>query len=280
MPYSEVHFNSAIYSSDVAYSGTRSRRVLELNNPLFIDKFHVKDLELPLTWCNVAAGSVHYVWTYSNSVWESTVPVTAGCYTGATFAQHLRAKFVATAMSKTSGAGLGPIVQTGVAFSYDDIGRLKIVVPTGALGDGQTYVSFQLTWSESLKKYLSRTFDDTDLTISTTTDTLLSVYPVHLVPNYVYLHSNLMIGTPQFSTQRAIGSHVSRTIVTKIQINTAYGWQNQVMPWINPNLAPEFMFDAHGQEYNRLEFWFTDEDGLDIDFRNVNFSLTLAVFYH
>jgi hypothetical protein len=291
MPYSEIHFNSAVVTDAVKFSGTRGRRVLELNCPLQINRFHVKDLELPLTFCNIAGGTfvmslnlVETIFTGNRYGVEFSTAVVfpEGCYTGSSFKIKFQ-ELIRQATLEDSGGLSTKLIEAEV--STDETGHLKIsnldIWENDNLAVRSTYefYSFSITWSEELKSLVSRAYDDYGLKRTTETTTWSSRYPLRIVPNYVYLHSNLMSGVPYNSVQRAIGSYNSKTIVTKIQIDTSYEWMASIMPWRNTSLNSEMMFELGAAEFNQLEFWFTDENGIELDLMNVNFSLTLAVIY-
>jgi hypothetical protein len=292
MPYSEIHFNSAIVTDQIKFSGTRGRRVLELNCPLQINRFHVKDLELPLTFCNIARGSFQITYTVQNALGNliqlsAVLEVPEGCYTGASFKATLQ-DLIRTAKltSELPGYTNRFLSLTQVLVTTTDTGLLQFAKIHQFEGDmplaivDYQYIKFSITWSEELKSLVSRAYDDYSLTRTTSNNYWTSKYPLRLVPNYVYLHSNLMSGVSFNSVQRAIGSYHSKTIVTKIPLDTTYAWQASIMPWKNTSLSSELMFElGASSEFNQLEFWFTDENGVELDFQNVNFSLTLAVIY-
>lgn len=261
--------------------------MVELNDPLTINKFHVKDLELPLFWCNVTGGTISFSTHYSAYTWTWSVLFPAGCYTGSQFAEKLQ-----KLMREAGGTGIAdennpadsfePSL-AGVTVGYVDDNKLRITFPGDALelyvNGPVVYTGASITWPTNLKKYFSIAYLETDLSYETATTNLDSPYPLRLIPNYLYLHSNLMSAAPYIANTRALGAFASRTIVAKIQIDTNYTYQQSIMPWINPCQDSDFMFDLNGTEFNQMEFWFTDEEGIEIDFQNVNFSLTLSIFY-
>lgn len=295
MPYQELHFNSAIFSDEVKYKGDRSKRTLELNNPIYIDKFHVKDLELPLKWCNIVSAetfSIRLNYKEYDAAAPDTTYVSAavpvGCYTFATFVDALQTALAST--TPASSPATGDITSVALAavtttFNYGEIQFTFPVSVHSSVVTAGTKVDVTITWPEAWRKILSRAIDDTELTRKftiediTKEDSTFTKYELRLVPNYVYLNSNLMTATPWASTHRALGSYASRTILTRVQLDPNYEWKEQIMPWRNPNLDMAFMFDGNGSEFNQLEFWFTDEFGDVIELNNINFSLTLSIFY-
>jgi hypothetical protein len=290
--YSELHFNSAVFSDKVKYRGTRSRRILELNNPLHISKFHVKDLELPLFWVNLRkAGTATITWGFTNNgLFTTVLDFPAGVYNSTNFIEKFELDFRNATFVDVNTIGGTSLAQVHALADTISVGldqfesRMRFVVDWSAfVSNAVTYTPIYLavTWSETLRPFFSRLFDSQNDPLSqvTTNGTWISMYPMRFVPNYVYLHSNLMAATPYSSICRALGSFASRTIVTKIPIDDNYDWQQDIMPWTNPALDTAFMFDCGGTEFSELEFWFTDESGEELDFQNVQFSLTLAVLH-
>lgn len=294
MGYGELHFNSALdqhgASGEVLGKGTRSRRTLEFNEPVQIDRFLVKDLELPLFWCNVAGGTINYFIDYDNGALPITRFSYAGviataCHTGTSFAAALQTMFTTTAA--TGAPANAPDITQWIVTLVDD--KLQFTFPVAMHAPvlvglpGTTHFQAFITWPDSLKKLFSRSWDDTGLLTFprspiTASYSGLQSYPLRMVPNYVYLHSDLMAGTSFFSVSRALGMSQSRTIMARIPVDTSKEWQVQSMQWVNPAPDPSFMFQTSGQEFGRIEFWFTDEWGTELEFQNVNFSLTLALF--
>lgn len=290
MPYKEFHFDSAVFDSNNSFSGTRgvaaigsrSRRSVELNDPLRIDKFHVRDAEIPITFQTVKGGSVITVLSYTGGA-TATVTYTfdfpSGYYTGTTLLAKYKSLLTATAGVPNVGAAVPVTADVTAVFNAE--GHLVIGVPVTVDPVGHTFASVTIQWPLSMnynfnQVYATPAYQMVSDPVAAVSRTSTSNYPVRLIPNYIYLHSNLMEASSYGSGNRALGGYASKTIITKIQLDPAYQ-RNQVMPWWNSSLVPELMYDAVGTEFNRLEFWCTDESGAELSFENVSFSLTLAV---
>jgi hypothetical protein len=149
-------------------------------------------------------------------------------------------------------------------------------------GAGHATFDFSLDFSADLEYQFSVPIPNTasikmeGTNLSTANDhTVVSPYAIRLVPNAVFLHSNLMSHTRHNSISRAIGGYASRTILTRIPIDQNYVWGESIMPWTNPAMDKDFMFKTEGEEIGKIEFWFTDEFGNELDFNNVQFALSL-----
>lgn len=305
MPYAEFHFSSAM-TGRVKHSGTRNRRLVELEHPLCVSKFHVKDLELPLTWCNVrglngtsSAGLFSFQLTYAGGeIFRFAGSVAAGCMNLGEFTQALQYAFQnAVLLSPLVPVNPPPDLALITVVNDPNDGRMLFSFPAHAIGwpdmvlaPHRPLIGVQITWGTALAKYFSRSYLDRQTVANNTIVGIESaefpgdyvattLYPTRLVPNFVYLHSNLMHHTPYVSSSRAEGPHHSRTIVTKIQVDTSKTWGSQIQDWKNPHLSEHFMFELGNKEISQLEFWFTDDEGYELDFQNVEFSLTLAMFY-
>lgn len=311
MPYAEVHFNSHVFDPTVQYGGTVSRRRLELNDPVYIDRFHVKSVELPLFWINVPKGGlIHLFFDYNTTRnpdqgdrqrFTYTVTFPAGTYSAETFRAKLQELLrAATNPVKVPSPGPDPTTPdlTNIVVQYNaSTLKLIVIIPkTDGYGDVETVADgggfvfkllteIVLTIEPPLSKYFSSADALTNEVLSAKPDVadtsaVMTSGVLRLVPNYVYLHSNLMAAAPYLSNTRAKGAFGSRTIVTKIPIHGPEAvFSQSVLVWENPGLSEGMMFHLNGNEFNVLEFWLTDEKDQEIELANTQLSLTLAVFY-
>ena len=284
MPYKEFHFDSAVFNANSSTSGlrgvgaigTRNRRTLELNDPLRFYKFHVRDCEVPLTFCNIPRGGivsidVTYIGVTTQVGYEFLFP--EGCYTGAQFLEKFLMLWTGTIGVPIVG-GAVPLIDF-VTATFDPQGQLVVTMPLLSDPAGHTNDGFVIRWPIEMNSIFAQNYTAPAYEMLTFSRVATSDYPIRLLPNYLFLHSNLMEATPYGSSSRALGGYTSKTIMSKIQLDPSYTL-GQIMPWWNSSLMPELMYDGQGTEFNRIEFWFTDEAGNEIMFENTNFSLTLA----
>jgi hypothetical protein len=286
--YLEYYFNSEIFTDLVKGGGNRNRRILELNEPLNLQAFQVKSIELPLSWDNITEThtfnvSIRYV--SDNAVFSKTFLLPSGLYTADTFTNELQTLLRDSPWNPYIAPN--PPDQDKFQVVIDEAnGRLAFgFLPSGHTGGRTGEVWLTVDFPESMRKYVSVPYYDTWSSLYTdvadsTADVLEATtdFALRLVPNYLYLHSNLMTHTQHGSATRAVGAYTSRTIMAKIPIDsTGFTWGVDIMLWDNPSLDKDFMFRcAANQHITRMEFWFTDEAGKEIDFNNVSFSLTLS----
>lgn len=286
--YLEYYFNSEISTDLVRGGGNRNRRILELNEPLNLQAFQVKSIELPLSWDNITEThtfSVSITYDADGAVFTKSFSLPAGLYTADTFTSQLETLLQNTAWTNPTGAD--PNSSSFRVILNEADGRLNFRFllnghPAGRNGNATLTVDFP----ESMRKYVSVPYYDNweseytspATNIATTTLSTFTDFALRLVPNYLYLHSNLMNHTQHGSATRAVGAYTSRTIMAKIPIDSStFTWGVDIMLWDNPSLDKDFMFRcAANQHITRMEFWFTDEAGKEIDFNNVSFSLTLS----
>ena len=302
MVYREFHLSS---SANISPSSTRNHPIWELQDPLYVDRLALRYCELPLTFCNIGNGAgftyqLTYVEVTENEPGKSVTytyecEVAPGCYSGLTFMQAMKKALLEAAEDVDIEYPDGPpvteptdgpqIANVTFQISSDDGGRLLVTTP-GVVhdigNDGTAVWTFQagaVLWYPGMLKYFNRPDNDPNpvLIWEFPEEKVLSLYPLKLIPNYVYLHCNLMAGTPYASQQRPLGGFATRTVLAKIPIDTDYVWREQVMPFENHNMDPMFMYECEGNEYSYIECWFTTEDGTELDFSNVAFSLTLSV---
>jgi hypothetical protein len=283
MSVCEFHFSSEVFSDQVAYSGNKNRRLLELNEPIRIFAFHVRDVQLPLFFSNITkAGTVTFRFRYDAEPIQTAVrDVPAGLYTASSFS----ALITTYLRGLTPYAPLDPDFTQTSASILPDGSQLELFFPAAMHtnpGNNRINFDFEVEFSENLEYQLSVPtpnkaaikFSFVGVPILQNT-TLLSPYAIRLVPNAVFLHSNLMSHTRHNSISRAIGGYASRTILTRIPIDQSYTWGESIMPWTNPAMDKDFMFKTEGEEIGKIEFWFTDEFGNELDFNNVQFALSL-----
>jgi hypothetical protein len=119
---------------------------------------------------------------------------------------------------------------------------------------------------------LTRTYQTSDIIL----------YPLELVPKFVYLHSNI-------ANREVVSAHTndlysdsrSKTILCKIPTATeSQVWGNGVVFFENSSITSSsvFFFEGTKSQYSYLEFWFTDQYGEELYFREFPFSLTLSFF--
>jgi hypothetical protein len=289
--YLEYYFNSEIFTDLVKAGGNRNRRLLELNEPLNLHAFQVKTIELPLSWDNVTENHVFDVsilYATGNVLFTKQVTLLKGFYTSETFAETLQDLLRNTPW--ITPAALAPDSAFFNVSVDDNDGRLQFSFLSAGHNATRTgAATLTVTFPASMRSYVSVPFHDqwsqvytgtvpdidaaVDADLKATSD-----FALRLVPNYLYLHSNLMAHTHHGSATRAIGGYTSRTIMAKVPLNTAdYTWGTEILIWDNPSLDKDFMFRCGANQHiTRMEFWFTDEAGKEIDFNNVSFSLTLS----
>lgn len=287
MPYSELHFSSAVDSATVAHKGTRNRRILEFNTPAKIQLFHLRNIEIPFYFTTAPSETFTFEFQYSVSKWTFTANFNGGALNGNTFRSRLEDAFrtVGAAAVETPGiSGTPAPIRTTITVAINNnTSRLEIGFPDGPLvgPPNQTFVSFSVNWPASWKSLLSRSFLDNNLTRTATASPLTSLGPLRLAPGCFYVHSNIMAtSATSLANQRAHGDYNSRTIMTRIPVDTDASPWGGVIVWDNPCLEPALMFQGSDQELSYIEFWITDEFGVEIDFNMYAFSLTLAVINH
>lgn len=287
--YLEYYFNSEISTDLVRGGGNRNRRILELNEPLNLQAFQVKSIELPLSWDNITEThtfAVSVTYALDGAVFTKSFTLPAGLYTAETFTSRMQQLLQDTAWDLP--APVNPPNSTSFRVSLEQAdGRVVFeLLPAGHNAARTGGVTLTVDFPESMKKYVSVPYYDKWTSLYTGTATVSPFqylqartdFALRLVPNYVYLHSNLMNHTQHGSATRAVGAYTSRTIMAKIPIDSSnFTWGVDIMMWDNPSLDKDFMFRcAANQHITRMEFWFTDEVGKEIDFNNVSFSLTLS----
>lgn len=289
MPYSEVSFSGIVHQSGsadsgtrrVAASGNRNKRLIELNNPVHIQKFHVKDIAVPITWRNILKGTIGFeISTDLPYTYEYSFDFPASTLFGTTFTTTLQAAFRFATLANPSG-GADPDI-TQITCAFDANGKLVITFPLALDPAGEVFTGVLIDWPESWKPIFNLPYDENFEAYSEIAAgrVYTSAFPMKLIPSHLLLHSNLMEAVHMNSSFiRAVGTHASRTILTKIPIDSTNVVYGQVLQWANQTLSTDLMFSCGSTEFNRLEFWFTDENGLLIDFNGEAFSLTLAVIH-
>ena len=287
MSYAEFHLSSE--GNQRAPQSTRSHPVFELNETILPHAFNLKTLSLPLSFCNIKTASaiiqvddptqVNAFNRTETSVWNIIVP--EGCYTLAGLAAELQSLFRGLDLITPDPVGsFGLVSWGGFVVAVGKENRLDFTVPSGFYG--VTDLEIRVYWQDDLKLFANRVWDRDEylsLPHSTLADTTTpSKHPWRLIPNFLYLHSNIMTGCKYGRQLRVQGGFASNTILAKIPIDPDYQWGEQIMPYTN-NLDPCFMY-ANDSSFSHLEFWFTDETtGREIDFQNMSFSLTLALMF-
>lgn len=290
MSYAEFHLSSE--GTQRAQQSTRSHPVFELNETIQPCSFNLKQASIPLSWCNVASGSATILVDDPSlpgafdlsgptvSVWK--LILAPKCYNIDSLAQSLQVILRAfnTGNAEVEGAH-GGVSWGNVVVAVESDLRLSFTIPT-TFNVGAN-LEIRIYWEGDLKTFANRTWDNTDY-LALPHDELVAVktlskHPWRLIPNFIYLHSNIMTGTSYGRQLRTQGGFKSNTILAKIPINSEYIFGEQVMPYTNM-LDPAFMYSA-GSSLSHLEFWFTDETtGRELDFQNVGFSLTLAMCFN
>ena len=181
-----------------------------------------------------------------------------------------------------AATGTSNLDLSNIEVYYETSGYASFVFPDATIGtEGPlTVTSIVITWKDGLEKIFNRDWNlPPTLTIPglDNINRTSSFYPIRLVPNFVYLHSNLMSGTRYGRNMLSEGGHKSSTILAKIPINYSLLFGQQVQIFVNETLHPNFMFTSDSA-FQTIEFWFTDDiTGEELDFRNISFSLSLAM---
>lgn len=291
MGYAEFHLSSD--SDQRSLRSTVSRPIFELNESIEPSAFTLKSASIPLTWCTLTTPSSFVVSVSDASnfpnpstiIWRAIVP--DACYTLTTLAEKLQA-LIRGFENVTSGPYT--VLQAGSVANPDystvnvnllsDL-RMEFFIFFG-FATGDRFVRFE--WEGGLKTVANRSSEeeatldvlyDVDNIVGTP-EKFKSKYPWRLIPNFIYLHSNIMSGTRYGRHLRPQGGFKSNTILAKIPIDFEYVFGSQIMPYVNPSLDPAYLF-GNTALFNHLEFWLTDEFGTELDLQNVGFSLTLAM---
>lgn len=283
--YQEFHFNSRIFNSTISGKGKPARKTLELNSPITLRRFQVKSVEFPARYKNVYTRSIFTLTiTYGVTLYNLDAFIDDGTYTATEFASEVHKKIRAILLD--------------AEMNEVDVEELQVEWTNEKSETAEEYetmflsIRFPANFGEEEFQNATLTFEGQQMADIFSTDLNESIpyynplpgegefhwvspYPVKLRAEYFYLHSNLMLGTSD-AAHRALGSWASRTIMAKIPLETSPDQLGTIIKWNNENLSSEFMYSGNGQEYTQVEFWFTDEAGNEIDFNNLNFSLTLA----
>jgi hypothetical protein len=309
MTYKEYHFDSdGATRSD---RSTRANPIFELNDLFDVRSFSLRHVELPLTWLNVPREAFTMSFFYQITATGQEVewrcdPLTVESVDGK--AQHMSLTEFVDQLNVLMPLAVWNNIPPELVPPPNDPtpdtstpGNLTATVLTdnrveffvaGACNDGflfpsfgATVVRFKLNWGPKLARLMNKNFYDTAPCTSVTLVTqALSVddateatqFPVQLIPNYIFLHSNLMTATPYGSTNTPSGGFASRTVMSKIAIDQNYDWSTNIMTHNRESYSSEFFYTISAP-FSQIEFWFTDQlQGEALDFQNVPFSLTLA----
>lgn len=273
MGYAEFHLSSDQKSS----RSTTSEPIFELTESIRPHYFNVKSVSLPLTFCTMRRdGGVRMV-VYNRPIVAAPALrrveyLFEACkvnYTLSTFAVELQ-----RLIQSENGDGIDCDF---TKISVSVIGGRMAFTVTDEFSDNNKTIVFTLS---GFIAEIANEQDDTDIelehSIASLTKQVLSRYPWQIVPNYIYLHSNIMGNTTYGRQLRVEGGYKMGTVLAKIPIDFELVYGDQVQDWTNPSIDKSFMF-SNNSEFNHLSFWFTDSKGTVLDFQGLPFALTLAM---
>ena len=282
MPYREFHLNS---DSDARSSGSTSNEPsFDLGDTLWCDSFQLKYAAIPMTWNNMpVAGSftIRAVDVASGLPWTWNGSLAAGQYTVATFPVALQTAIRAAVLTP-GGPVMPPILLGNFIVSVFDLqGKLTFTQPIAGIPAPSS--GWTITWKGQLGKIFNYSWDIIQknqaimplIGGNAANAVGTSTYSLTLIPTYLFLHSNMMQGTPYYSTARPQGGFKSNTIMAKIPIKENSLWVTGYNTFAN-EMHESFFFSNSGS-YDHLNFWFTDEEYNIIDFNGHGFSLTVAL---
>lgn len=298
-------------------TSTRDRPRVMLQDPITINKFNVKTVEIPLTFGPLLTPyDLPFITTYTLDGGNPKHTATFTDYiiinntetlTGDLLVDRMQEKLVIHQSASlttllttpgvqlvlgagTSGAvrlGSGPIFQlqedepdAGVPFlSVDD--NLAV---SGGGSSFVTSVRIDLIRYSLLANFFDYRYHDLPYIIADVLflglGFLASVggNSMRTRPSYFLLHSNLRGG----ATYQSIGkpNHTTGTIIAKVNVrmDDSQSLGHAAQIWTNPCQHPDFMFSANDSEYTDLEFWMTYPDGITtVCFTGNSFSLTLCM---
>lgn len=281
MSFTEFHFNSN--SRSRSSRSTRSRPVFELNEYICPRLFQLKTLSLPLLWKNISGGGRIVFYDVDDDKYTFTFKITAFPGTAASLVTALDIAFqnAVPVPAETTGNRVVSIIAHPTAGNTFETALLEDqrigFFFRSALIENDSLARVEIFYDDALRQLVNRGWElaNTPLTMNANTEAS-TLFPVRVIPPHIYFHSNLMYGTPHGSVIKPIGSEYSRTIFAKIQIDSNLEFINQMQSYVNETLQPEFMF-SNISKLNNLEFWFTTEDGTQLDLENLEFSFTISM---
>lgn len=308
MPYREIHLRSS--QSDRMQTGSnfedRDHPLFELADPLELQSFAVKYVDLPLTFKKRYNDYITFNMTSSTgSTYTWTINIDEDLGNGDEFSARLTYLFLVSIGSYA--AATPPIAGDPSAPPATDLGQGATDDPYFAQHEGEgttfyqwglhlnhgtvnTITAFSITWGPQFaKKFelherhttgpVTWTGTPNPKKIANRDWVVLSPQSISLTDNFVYLHSNLMSSTPYASQTRPLGGFASRTILAKIPIPTHEVISGQTWGWQNETLGGEFFYECSVPQITYLEFWFTDQEDEEITFSGVPFAITLSCIY-
>ena len=316
MPFREFHVRGEGVEKTI--NSSRSRPQLLLTDPIRINRFNVKTVEIPLTFQpKVYENSYAFFTTYTFNTGATVkfkdylIFTDSEVLDGPTIMDHIeKILIIHAAGSMTANIAAyssSEITITGTvpgAISLDNAPRASVL--TDPALRGVPFIDFDPDLDVTAGAVTSVTRMDIDLVaqsilasffdlpyygsaiipVATTNmsgriETATNLHTMRTRPAYIYLHSNIRAGASYLSTGRPTGNSSSNTVIAKVTLPfTTEGFGDTVTIWNNPCLHPDLMFTASDVEYSYLEFWCTYPDGTEVDFNENSFSLTLMTIVY
>lgn len=261
MTYSEIHFSSREYGRT---DGTSSRPEYLFRNPLYLSRFCVRNVQVPLTWWNVPVDEILYVKDDVGD--ETSIAIPKQCYAISDMTTLLQNGLV------TNG------FVTAVVTTEDRCGLQFLQFDSVA--DLNEIATFDFRAAPNLKRFLGFTKDSRFYTVTDGLHTLSTpMRPFY--SKYLLLRSSMGRGSA-FSTHTLAheGSFGSDNILCKIPLNNINQPPNSYLFFSQyDSPSAETMFNFNGYYLDKMDLYFTHEhETIPIDFNGFDFSVTLGFF--
>lgn len=284
--YREVHFDSR---GDGRLSGNRSHPRFIFNDPIYLDKFCLKNVQLPLTWLNIEQDEIITFW-FNGAATEWPILIPADNYDATGLAALLQQELL-VANNTISGVanpwGAVTVVaapttnQVNIFLTFSNMvanpntWRLQFTANGTAFGTDSPQTARFMGFPTS------QTVWEADL-VAPTGLAKTTPYPTKAADvNYLLLRSSMANGA-QYSantTSRA-GSWGSSNILAKIPVDLTFSGYGKVQNYFtNDPPVLETMFNYTGGEVSALDLYFTRPNSDTVlDLNGYSFQVTLGLY--
>jgi len=285
--YREVHFDSR---GAGRLAGTRSHPRFIFNDPIYLDKFCLKNVQLPLTWLNIEQDEIIVFW-YNAVEWPVLIP--ANNYDAAGFAALVQAGLLVANNPYTGVANPWGAVTVAATPITNQV-NIFLTFSNMVTGPNAWYLTFTAalggawgTEAPQTARFMGfpTTADGWDADNAGGVGDGLpktTPYPTKSADvNYLLLRSSMANGAQYSSntTSRA-GSWGSSNILAKIPVDLTFSGYGKVQNYFtNDPPVLETMFNYTGGEVSALDLYFTRPNSdTPLDLNGYSFQVSLGLY--